>query len=33
MTEDQMRRALAEAAHGVITLMPDFDALLNDFDQ
>jgi hypothetical protein len=33
MTEDQMRRALAEAAHGVLTLMPDFDALLNDIEE
>jgi hypothetical protein len=29
----QMQRALAETARGVVALMPDFDALLNDFDQ
>lgn len=33
MTEEQMRRALAEAAHGIITLLPDFDALVTDLDQ
>ena len=29
----QMQRALGETARGVVALMPDFDALLNDFDQ
>jgi hypothetical protein len=33
MSEDQMRRAMAEAAHGVITLMPDFDALAGELDE
>ena len=28
-----MQRALGEAARGVVALMPDFDALLSDFDQ
>jgi hypothetical protein len=30
MAPDQQRRALAEAAHGVISLMPDFDQLLEE---
>ena len=30
MTPDQLNRAVAEAARGVIALMPDFDQLLGD---
>lgn len=30
MTAEQIRRALAEAAHGVIALLPDFDEILGD---
>lgn len=33
MSTDQLQRALAEAARGVVALMPDFDQLLNDFDE
>lgn len=33
MSDDQMRRALAEAARGVVALMPDFDQLLGDLDR
>jgi hypothetical protein len=33
MSTDQLHRALAEAARGVVALMPDFDQLLNDFDE
>jgi hypothetical protein len=33
MTEDQFRRALVEAARGIVALMPDFDKLLNDFEE
>lgn len=33
MSPEQQRRALAEAARGVVALMPDFDDLMNDLDQ
>jgi hypothetical protein len=33
MTPDQQRRATAEAAHGVIALMPDFDQLLEELEK
>lgn len=33
MTPDQMHRAVAEAARGIIALMPDFDALLDDLGE
>lgn len=32
MSDEQQRRALAEAAQGIIALMPDFDVLLNDLN-
>ncbi len=33
MTLDQLQRAVAEADRGVIALMPDFDALLDDLGE
>jgi hypothetical protein len=33
MTPDQMHRAVAEAARGIIALMPDFNALLDDLGE
>lgn len=33
MSQEQMHRALAEAARGVLALMPDFDQLLGDLDE
>jgi hypothetical protein len=33
MTEAQLKRALAEHARGVLTLLPEFDELLGDVDR
>jgi hypothetical protein len=30
MTDEQLQRAVAEAARGVLVLMPDFDELMGD---